>query len=256
MKRLKYIFLFLTFVMAENLLMAQEKGDLWLKEAVIQSKVPKKLRTYTPFWGEPVPLSGEQETLVHAQTFIAARKSTTAIPDWVCWNLDLASTGASRYKMEEMMPTGYRPESHEVLRKAVDECYKWAWRKPYGTTCVVVGPLYFKNRQVPYAWYVAVCKKESSGKPFALGFSSVAFVIPETADGSKGIYSYSESVNMVESKSGYNLFPKLPAGVQELVEGMTTYELFCPFQEIEDYDIERMEVEWEHETDAVEWIIE
>lgn len=37
---------------------------------------------------------------------------------------------------------------------------------------------------------------------------------------------------------------------------MTTYELFCPFQEIEEYVIELLEVEFERETESAEMVRE
>lgn len=184
---------------------------------------------------------------------------------WLSWNLDLASTAEDRYKFQRFVKDA---PAREVLMQVIDECYRWAWRKPYGNTNLTMGPLYTTKRfsfadssaavsrtsdctaalttptgrlcsqdtaeKVQYGWFVAVCKQEKVKGPAPLGYTSVAFVIPAKSSPEKNIYDLSRSVNGVEYISGYNLFPKLPLSVQEQVEEITVYELFCPFQEIDE----------------------
>ena len=55
----------------------------------------------------------------------------------------------------------------------------------------------------------------------------------------KAVWLYSCSVNWIEWLIGYNLFPKLPSGLQEVVEEMTAAEHLCPFIESDplEYDM-------------------
>ena len=244
----------------------QQPANLQLKEALVQGRIPKRLRTHSPFWGVPVPLSGKEENSDKAQasgntetpedmeTYVLFRKDTLSIPRWINWNLDLASFGADRFlPYKSSLPKGYVPSCDGNIRAAINECYKWAWRKPYGNTNITMGPLFIGTADKPYAWFVAVCKKENIGRLCPLGFSSIAFLIPESSGSSQTIYNLGCSVNIIELHSGYNLFPKLPASVQEMVENMTACELFCPFQEIEDDVIENLTVEFDSdapETDS------
>jgi len=238
---------------------AQDFSYQQLSESRVQAKVPKKLGTYTPFWGVPVPVSGFKEDSECFGSYMAYRKDTLSLPAWFCWNLDLASYGKEKFKTENLFPKGYKPSAQLSIRDAINECYVWAWRKPYGNTCVTAGPLYLNSdKERPYAWYVAVCKKENAKGMLSLGFSSIAFIIPETADGMGSVYQYSTSVNALEYRCGYNLFPKLPAHVQEAVEEQTTYELFCPYQEINDNLDELFEVETGRDSgrDYIEQVVE
>ena len=78
--------------------------------------------------------------------------------------------------------------------------------------------------------FVAICKKTRSD----LGWKSIGFVIPaEGMLAGKSIWDYSHSVNWIENQIGYNLFPKLPAYLQEIIEEMTATELLCPYSEFD-----------------------
>lgn len=228
-------------LIAGNLCRAQEQNQEYrITESVVSAKAPKRLRTYIPFWGCPLREDGTEEQREILDDCVVCRQKDRPFPDWVCWNLDLASGIGDRYKFSRFVKGNIAAEA--TVRLAVDECYRWAWRKPYGNTNVVIGPLYgTKDRNCPYAWFVAVCKQERIKGPAPLGFSSIAFIIPASPAPGKSIYDYSRSVNGVEYLSGYNLFPKLPQSVQEQVEEITAYELFCPFQEIDEelfYELE------------------
>jgi len=236
---------------------AQELEDLRLKESRIEAKVPKKLRTIKPFWGVPIPSSGEKEEVEEIDGLFVSRADTSSLPRWICWNLDLASDSNERRKFEALIPNAKRPGAMDEIRAAIDECYRWAWKKPYGTTCIVTGPIYLdKDSTAPYSWYVTVCKRENAAKMFALGYSSIAFKVPVDGQGKANVYDRSVSVNMIEFLTHYNLYPHLPASVQELVEEMTGYELFCNFQEIDESLLEKYIVEFEHDDESIEYVIE
>lgn len=196
-----------------------------LDNALVTGKVPKKLKTLTPFWGLPHPLSGaveEYNTLGDCTYF---RKSENVFPNWITWNLNLATGGAERYKFDDFVPAGQTIPCRDLLCAAVDECYRWAWRKPYGNTNVVVGPVFNpKTPQTPSAYFVAVCKKERLDVPMPLDFTSMGYLIPVNAKDTN-IHDYSLSVNALEYRTGYNLFADLPGSVQEMVEEITEYEL-------------------------------
>ena len=214
-----------------------------LKEAVITGKLPKKLNTFTPFWGVPQPGSGLQETPSFMEDCYYYRPDGSVYPKWVTWNLDLASRAQQRYKFEQFIPDYESLPCDKILREAVDECYRWAWRKPYGNTNVVMGPLFNpKDSEKPYAYFVTVCKKERLDVPLPLGYSSMAYMIPVNAT-DKNIDEYALTVNAIESHSGYDLFHKLPAAVQNEVEEITNYELF--FQDINSNDEEALQPEME-----------
>ena len=60
-------------------------------------------------------------------------------------------------------------------------------------------------------------------------------------------------MNRIEAQSGYNLFTTLPSHLQDIVEEMTSAELFSPFQEFDSQELpERdldLEFDYEHEYD-------
>lgn len=224
-----------------------------IKESVVTAKIPKKLHTFVPFWGTPLRQDSGKQQLEWTATTVMERRDSTSLPRWVCWNLDLASVGAEKFKYEAVIPKGIAITNPELLGSVINECYKWAWRKPYGRTNVVWGPMYHpKGGDQPYAFFVAVCKEERVKGHLPLGYTSVAFIVPNypITKPAHGIYDLCTSVNAVEYKTGYNLFPKLPAAVQERVEEYTDYELFCPFQEIDDAMLDYLEVEFDRPNDS------
>lgn len=222
-------------------------GDIHktLKASVVTGRVPKKLNTLVPFWGVPQPVGGALENSVAVDDYVYFRPDVTAFPNWICWNLDLATKNEDRYKFQNFLPEGQTLACDKMLRSTIDECYKWAWRKPYGNTNVVVGPLYDqKFDKEPYAYYVAVCKQERLNVPMPLGYSSLAYIIPADAQ-EKNVYEYSISVNALQNKSGYELFDKLPLKMQREIKEMTAYELLCSFQEFPDSNDEMLRPEME-----------
>ena len=116
-----------------------------------------------------------------------------------------------------------KPTEKGSLTPVLQLCGKWAVEKPKTAVGIVWGP--FRG-----GWYVAICKKTRSD----LGWKSIGFVIPaEGMLAGKRIWDYSHSVNWIENQIGYNLFPKLPAHLQEIIEEMTATELLCPYSEFD-----------------------
>ena len=146
-------------------------------------------------------------------------------------------------------------------------CRGWAGESPKGAADVVCGPLRKAGRSTEQAqvtgqgagqvqsasggWFAAVCKKTRSG----LGWKSIAFIVPpEGIDPKRSIYDYTRSVNYLERRISYNLFPRLPSNLQEIIEEMTATELVCPYSEFDpglDEGPDR-EVEYDMELDYLE----
>jgi len=123
------------------------------------------------------------------------------------------------------------------LKAVSNLCYEWEAEKPHKAPDVVWGP--YRG-----GWYIALCKRVRGG----LGWKSIAFVFPpEGIAPDRSIYAYSHSVNWLEARTGYNLFPKLPAHLQEIIEEMTAVELLCPIQEFDRGELEQAEFEIEHD---------
>ena len=74
---------------------------------------------------------------------------------------------------------------------------------------------------------------------------------PDATSSTPAVYIYSTSVNRIEHLSGYNLFPRLPSHLQEIIEEMTVSELFCSFQEFDsglnEYPDRSMDTDFETE---------
>ena len=126
----------------------------------------------------------------------------------------------------------------------VDFCKTWVLEKPEGPVYVVTGPV--RGMQ-----FIAVCTRAKS----SLSWKSIAFIIPESGlEQDKSVWFYSCSVNWIEWLTGYNLFPKLPSALQEIVEEMTAAEHLCPFIESDplEHDIPDPEIDYEWEMDMHE----
>ena len=169
------------------------------------------------------------------------------------------------------------------LAPVFEFCRGWAGESPKGAADVVCGPLKRAGQSAGQAqvlgqtrsigqsagqaqasvqsagqahgasggWFAAVCKKTRSG----LGWKSIAFIVPpEGIDTKRSIYDYTRSVNYLERRIGYNLFPRLPSNLQEIIEEMTATELVCPYSEFDpglDEGPDR-EVEYDMELDYLE----
>ncbi len=153
--------------------------------------------------------------------------SLKASPFWITETIDVESV------VKTKMPSGI-----------VDFCKGWVAEKPAGPVYVVTGPV--RGMQ-----FVAVCTRAQSN----LKWKSIGFIIPKTGlQPDKSVWFYSCSVNWIEWLTGYNLFPKLPSGLQEIVEEMTAAEHLCPYIESDplEHDVPDPEIDYEWEMDMHE----
>jgi hypothetical protein len=170
-----------------------------LQPARIQAKASRK----QPALGLPKRLDGQTDPAVwHEAGVWNGADSLKAVPFWTMAQVSEAIEKGS-------------------LTPVFQLCGKWAAEKPKKAVDLVWGP--FRA-----GWFVAFCKKTRSD----LGWKSIGFVIPaEGMLAGKRIWDYSRSVNWIENQIGYNLFPKLPMHLQEIIEEMTATELLCPYSE-------------------------
>ena len=215
------IILFLTAILSAHTLSGQEV----LRPSKIQARAVRK---NLPELGLPVRISGEIDpTVWHKDGCWHGADSLTAPPFWTTETIDIESVVKTR------MPS-----------EIVDFCRKWVTEKPIGPVHIVTGPV--RGMQ-----FIAVCTRSSS----SMRWKSIGFMVPESGlEPDKSVWSYSCSVNWIEWLTGYNLFPKLPSGLQELVEEMTASEHLCPFIEFDplEYEVPDHEVDYEWEMDMRE----
>ena len=192
-----------------------------LNPARIQAKASGK---HYPSLGLPVRMDGGVDPVVrYRMERWEGADSVEAFPTWTM----------------RLIKTESLPEP-EYLGSILEFCCRWASEKPKGSADIVYGPL-------KGAWFVSVCKKTRS----SLGWKSIAFVVPSCGmDEGSRIYDYSHSVNWLENQIGYNLYPRLPAHIQEIIEEMTAAELLCPVQEFDPAMDERPEQEIEYDWEA------
>ena len=132
----------------------------------------------------------------------------------------------------------------KIPSEIIDFSKGWVAEKPEGPVHVVIGPV--RGMQ-----FIAVCTRTQS----SLSWKSIAFILPESGlEQDKSVWFYSCSVNWIEWLTGYNLFPKLPSALQEIVEEMTAAEHLCPFIESDplEHDIPDPEIDYEWEMDMHE----
>lgn len=210
-----YIFLLIiTLISAEISLSGQEV----LKSSRIQARANRK---NLPALGVPVRNSGEIDPAVwYKDGLWRGADSLSAPPFWVTETIDVESV------VKTPMPS-------EVVRF----CREWVMEKPQGPVHIVTGPL----REMRF---VAVCTRARS----SLSWKSIGFIVPrEGLMPGKSVWDYSCSVNWIEWFIGYDLFPKLPSALQELVEEMTAAEHLCSFIEFDPLEFEEPEFEIDYE---------
>lgn len=216
MRRLTiYIFLLIiTLISAEISLSGQEV----LKSSRIQARANRK---NLPALGVPVRNSGEIDPAVwYKDGLWRGADSLSAPPFWVTETLDV----------ESVVKT---PLPSEVVRF----CREWVMEKPQGPVHIVTGPLRDMR-------FVAVCTRARS----SLSWKSIGFIVPrEGLMPGKSVWDYSCSVNWIEWFIGYDLFPKLPPALQELVEEMTAAEHLCSFIEFDPLEFEEPEFDIDYE---------
>ena len=217
------------------------------QEVLRSSKVVSRAnRRFMPAIGLPVRKDGQIDRIVRYR-------------EWRWEGADSLRAAAPRWMMLAVHPEGKAVHADGTPADAAHQgslalpaklapfmelCRQWAGESPKGPADVVCGPL-------KAGWYLAVCKKTRS----SLGWKSIAFIVPpEGADPLRSLYDYSRSVNYLETRIGYNLFPRLPGYLQEIIEEMTATELLCPYQEF-DPGLEEgpdREVNYDMELDYIE----
>ena len=200
-------------------------GQEVLRPSRIQARAVRK---NLPELGLPERSSGEIDpTIWYKDGCWHGADSLKAVPFWIDETIDAESV------VKAKMPS-------EIL----DLCKEWVAEKPEGPVHVVTGPV--RGMQ-----FFAVCTRSRG----YLNWKSIAFIVPKSGlQLDKTVWYYSCSVNWIEWLTGYNLFPKLPSGLQELVEEMTAAEHLCSFNEFDplEYETPDPEIDYEWEMDMHE----
>lgn len=216
-----YIILILIAILTDFSLSAQEV----LRPSIIQARAVRK---NLPDLGLPVRNSGKIDSAIWYKVGCwHGAESMNATPHWITETIDVESVVKTKIPSE-----------------IVDFCKEWANEKPTGPVHIVTGPV--RGMQ-----FIAVCTKSSS----SIKWKSIGFIVPKSGmEQDKSVWFYSSSVNWIEWLTGYNLFPKLPSSLQELVEEMTSSEHLCSFIEFEplEYEVPDPEIEYEWEMDLHE----
>ena len=214
-KCLIYIIILIT-VLSEFSLSSQEI----LSPSRIQARAVRK---NLPELGLPERISGEIDPTIWYKTGCwHGADSLKATPFWITETIDVESV------VKTKMPS-----------EIIDFCKEWAAEKPEGPVHVVTGPV--RGMQ-----FIAVCTRARS----SIKWKSIGFIVPKSGvQPDKTVWFYSCSVNWIEWLTGYNLFQKLPSGIQEIIEEMTAAEHMCPFIESDPLEYEfpdpEMDYEWE-----------
>ena len=195
-------------------------GQELLRPSRIQARAVRK---NLPELGLPERNSGEIDPAVwYKDGCWNGADSLKAAPFWVAETIDIESV------VKTKMPS-----------EIVDLCREWVAEKPEGPVHVVTGPV--RGMQ-----FIAVCTRSRG----YLNWKSIGFIVPKSGlQPDKTAWYYSCSVNWIEWLTGYNLFPKLPLGLQELVEEMTAAEHLCSFNEFDPLEYEMPDPE----IDYYEW---
>lgn len=216
-------------------------GQERLKASSVKAKMTRK----GPRYGLPVrkaPNYEFSERISFKERFWTSYDFNASVPNWITGDIDQFSAGDIESCLGRLIPNDRNRIAPGVWEALLGECERWNQERPEGGCGIVIGPLYYHihgPNDVPDAFFVAICKK---GK-YALGWKSIGFIVPNAAGDRPSIYDYSCSVNVLEAKSGMDLFCNLPRSVQEQIEEMTSYELFCSYQEYEDPRDEREPVD-------------
>lgn len=198
----------------------QLSGQEVLRSSRIQARANRK---NLPALGLPVRDNGEIDpTVWYKDGCWRGADSLSAPPFWVTETIEIDS----------LVKTPIPSEVAEF-------CKNWAIEKPQGPVHIVTGPV--RGMQ-----FIAVCTRSKS----SLSWKSIGFIVPnEGLLPDKTVWYYSCSVNWIEWLIGYDLFPKLPSALQELVEEMTAAEHLCSFIEFDPLEFEAPDPE----VDYYEW---
>ena len=202
------------FILSGSAAMGQEV----LKHAKIQVKANRK---HLPSLGIPEHTRDEFNGAIwYKDNIWNEADSIKAVPKWQMTVIDKESIARVTFPDQVM-----------------SLFHDWSVEKPESPLYVVWGPL--GNSR-----YIAVCKKAKG----SLNWKSIGFIYPEDGMNSeKRVWDYSCSVNWIEWLTGYDIFPKLPENLQEIVEEMTAFEHLCPFIEFDTVEIEGPELEIDYD---------
>ena len=230
--RLKVICILLLLASAALQAPAQEV----LRESRIQARATRR----HPQLGLPRRADGQIDPIIwHDAGYWKGADSRRSTPFWTMSRLGdvsaqaQATAGSSR---SGGLPLDWGEEMGPVRLL----CEKWLAERPHNPVDVVWGP--YRG-----GWFAAVCKRTGTD----LGWKALGFIIPAGGpDSSRSLYIYSCSVNKVEHLIHYDLFPRLPSNLQEIIEEITAAELLCPFQE---FDPGLLDDGPDRETDYYDW---
>lgn len=215
------IILFILTILSEF----SASGQEILRASKIQAR---GVRKNLPELGIPERSSGDiDQTIWYKDGLWHGADSLKATPFWITETIDVESVVKTKIPSE-----------------IIDFCKVWVNEKPEGPVHVVAGPV--RGMQ-----FIAVCTRAQS----SLNWKSIGFIVPKSGlKQDKSPWFYSCSVNWIEWLIGYNLFPKLPSGLQEIVEEMTAAEHLCPFIESDplEHDTPDPEIDYEWEMDMHE----
>lgn len=200
-------------------------GQEILRPSRIQARAVRK---NLPDLGLPERISGEIDPIVwYKDGCWHGADSLKATPFWITETIAVGSVVKT-----------------EIPSEIVEFCKEWVLEKPEGPVHVVTG-------SVRGMLFIAVCTRSVS----SIKWKSIGFIVPKSGlEPDKSVWFYSCSVNWIEWLTGYNLFPKLPSGLQELVEEMTASEHLCPFIEFDplEHELPDPEIDYEWEMDMHE----
>ena len=216
----KYIIVLITLLLEFSL-----SGQEILKASRIQARAVRK---NLPELGLPERKNGEIDpTIWYKDGCWHGADSLNSSPFWITETIDIESVIKTKLPSE-----------------IVDFCKEWVMEKPEGPVHMVSGPV--RGMQ-----FIAVCTRSRS----SINWKSIGFIVPNSGlESNKSVWFYSCSVNWIEWLTGYNFFPKLPPGLQELVEEMTACEHLCSFIEFDplEYEFPDYEIDYEWEMDMHE----
>lgn len=87
---------------------------------MVSAKLPKRLRTYVPFWGTPSPSRWTREDILVFDNCVASIDTSRAFPNWICWNLDLGSVADDKYKFGRFVKKGTSVPAEGLLKQVID----------------------------------------------------------------------------------------------------------------------------------------
>ena len=209
----------MAIILAGAMALAGQERHERLEASRVRARAGWRIRMMMPSLGLPQHTDGGHDPAIFLRGKLwYGADSLKAVPRWVMWEMEPGTAGA--------ISDGIGTASSRIpaaLVPFVGEFRRWCEEKPSGKVTVICGRL-------RSGWYVAGCRRAKT----RIGWKAIAFAVPqpaETAFPGADLYSFSMSINRVESLCGYNLFPGLPPIIQEIVEEMTSAELLCPFIE-------------------------